>query len=101
MAFLQETSEGVVLRIRLQPRSAPCAIAGVGGEYLKVRVNAPPVEGAANEACRSFLAKQFRIAKGRVIILSGEKSREKRILLRDVRKDVISSRIAEALKKSR
>ncbi len=101
MAFLQETSEGVVLRVRIQPRSAQCAMAGVAGEYLKVRVNAPPVGGAANEACRSFLAKQFRIAKGRVEILSGEKSREKRILLRGVKRDEISSRIAEALKESR
>ena len=100
MRFLQEIPEGVVLRVRVQPRSAKCAIAGDAGDHLKIRVNAPPVKGAANEACRSFLAKQFQLAKGRIDILSGEKSREKRILLRGAQMDTIASTISEALKKS-
>lgn len=100
MAYLQPTSEGVVLRVRVQPRSARSEIAGVVGECLKVRVNAPPAGGAANRACRDFLAKQFGIAKGRVEILSGAKSREKRILLKDVNMDFVSSRISEILKES-
>jgi uncharacterized protein (TIGR00251 family) len=79
------------------PRSARCGITGVVGECLKVRVNAPPVEGAANRACIAFLAKQFGLAKRQVQIISGAKSREKRILLKDVDEEVISSRISEEL----
>lgn len=101
MAFLQETSEGVVVRVRLQPRSARCALAGMTDDYLKVRVTAPPVEGAANEACRSFLAKELRLAKGCVEIISGEKSRDKRVLLRGAQIEEVASTIAEALRKSR
>ena len=100
MAYLQPTSDGVVLRVRVQPRSAKCDITGVVGECLKVRVTAPPAEGAANRVCREFLAEQFGIAKGRVEILSGAKSREKRILLKGVDTDSVSSRLSEILGES-
>ena len=100
MSYLQSTAEGVILRVRVQPRASRCEITDVKGEYLKVRVNAPPVEGAANRACRDYLAKQFGIAKGSVEILSGEKSREKRILLKGIDKDTISSQISEMLEQS-
>lgn len=100
MSYLQSTAEGVILRVRVQPRASRCEITDVKEEYLKVRVNAPPVEGAANRACRDYLAKQFGIAKGSVEILSGEKSREKRILLKGIDKDTISSQISEMLEQS-
>ena len=100
LSYLQSTAEGVVLRIRVQPRASRCEITEATEEHLRIRINAPPVEGAANKACRDYLAKQFGIAKGRVEILSGEKSREKRILLKGIDKDTISSRIAEMLEKS-
>jgi uncharacterized protein (TIGR00251 family) len=100
LGFLQSVSEGVILRVRIQPRAANCEIAGVSGGYLKVRVTAPPVEGAANKACRDFLAKQFGIPKGRIAIVSGEKSRQKRILLKGIREDVVSSQLSAILKES-
>ena len=93
MSHLQGSREGTILHIRLQPRSSKCEIAGVTDDYLKVRVNAPPVEGAANKACCDFLAKFFGIAKGRVQIISGAKSREKRILLKDLDKETVASQI--------
>lgn len=95
--YCKESPEGVVLSVRLQPRSSKCEITGVVGESLKIRVNAPPVEGAANKACRDFLSKFFGIAKGRVEIISGAKSREKRILLRDLDKESVVSLISELL----
>lgn len=69
------------------------------GDCLKLRVNAPPVEGAANEACRQFLSKLFGIAKGRVKILSGAKSRQKRILLEGLDEGTASARISELLQR--
>jgi uncharacterized protein (TIGR00251 family) len=100
LAYLQSSAEGVILRVRVQPRASRCEITDVNEEYVKVRVNAPPVEGAANRACRDYLAKQFGIAKGRVEILSGERSREKRFLLKGIDKDTISSQLSEMLEKS-
>ena len=95
MEYLQPTSEGLILRVRVQPRSSKAGITGVQGDYLKVCVNAPAAEGAANRACREVLAKAFGIPKGRVEIVSGLKSREKRILLKGVEKEAILSRISE------
>lgn len=97
MKYIQPTSEGVVLRVRVQPRSSRSGITGIVGECLKVSVNAPAAEGAANRACRELLAKTFGVAKGRVEIVSGKKSREKRILLKGIDEESISSRISELL----
>jgi hypothetical protein len=69
------------------------------GERLKVCVNAPAAEGAANRACREALAKAFGVSKGRVEIVSGHKSREKSILLRDIDEARAESRLAELLDK--
>ncbi|MEK7798096.1 MAG: DUF167 domain-containing protein, partial [Nitrospirota bacterium] len=45
------------LSVRVQPRASRNEVAGLVGETLKIRLTAPPVEGAANEACLAFLAK--------------------------------------------
>ena len=100
MSYLRATRDGVVLRVRVQPRSSKNEVEGSAGESLKLRVTAPPAEGAANEACRSLLAKRLGIAKGRVEIISGLKSREKRVLLRDVDKKSISSKISDLIQES-
>ena len=93
MNYIQPTSDGVILRVRVQPRSSRSGITGVAGECLKVSVNAPAAEGAANRACREVLAKAFGIAKGRVEIVSGKKSREKRIALKGIDAEEAGSRI--------
>jgi uncharacterized protein (TIGR00251 family) len=97
LKYIQPTSDGVILRVRVQPRSSKSGITGVVEDCLKVSVNAPAAEGAANRACREMLAKTFDIAKGRVEIVSGKKSREKRILLKGVDEASISPRISEIL----
>jgi len=97
LEYIQPTSEGVVLLVRVQPRSSKSGIAGVVGGRLKVCVNAPPAEGAANRACREVLAKSLGLSKGRVEIAAGAKSREKRILLRGADEDSVSLRISEIL----
>jgi hypothetical protein len=89
----------VILRVRVQPRSSKNGIVGVVGGSLKVCVNAPAAEGAANRACRETLAKALGVSKSRIEIVSGHKSREKRVLLREADEEAVSSRIAELLDK--
>lgn len=101
MECVRPTSDGVILRVRVQPRSSKSGIVGVAGGRLKVCVNAPAAEGAANRACRETLAKAFGVSKGRVEIVSGHKSREKRILLNGVDEDAAASRISQLLDKLR
>jgi uncharacterized protein (TIGR00251 family) len=56
-------------------------VAGLIEGSLKIRLTAPPVEGKANRALQSFLAKRLHIAKGDVQIISGHTSRIKRVRL--------------------
>lgn len=81
---VNETSEGVVLAVLLQPRASRTEIVGWQGDELKLRVTAPPVEGAANLLLCDYFAKRLGIAKGRVRLQSGETSRHKRLLLEGV-----------------
>lgn len=78
---LSETPAGVILRVQVQPRSSRNKIVGLQGDALKIKLTSPPVEGAANKACCEYLAKLFGIAKGAVELISGDKSRQKRVLL--------------------
>lgn len=65
------------ISVRLSPRASREEIAGEREDALQVRVTAPPVDGAANEALVRLLAKRLRVAKGAVTIVSGETARTK------------------------
>jgi uncharacterized protein len=72
-----ETGDGVVFGVHVQPRASRNEVCGVQGEELKLRLTSPPVEDAANRLCIEFLAKQLGIAKSRVSIIGGTRSRHK------------------------
>jgi uncharacterized protein (TIGR00251 family) len=86
--MLRETAEGVTLAVRAQPGAKKTAITGVYGEggaaQLKIAVQAPPVEGRANEALIAFLANIFSLPRKSVVLLSGELSRGKVFLIRAI-----------------
>lgn len=71
------TPQGIRLAIRLQPRASRNQVVGTMGDRLKIALTAPPVEGAANAACQAFLAELFKVSKGSVTLVNGEKSRDK------------------------
>jgi len=72
-------SEGpaATFAVRVVPRSAKEGVAGYEGGVLRIRLNAPPVEGKANEALGRFLAKALGVPRGSVSLVSGEKGRNK------------------------
>ncbi len=76
-----ERSEGIEIRIFVQPRASKTEIIGLHGEALKIRIAAPPVDGQVNvELCR-YLARQFGIPQKDVQVKSGVSSRQKRVLI--------------------
>jgi uncharacterized protein (TIGR00251 family) len=77
-----ETSEGLVLNLWVQPGAKKSGWAGTHGDQLKLMIQAPPVEDAANQGCLVFLADWFGVKKSEVLLLKGEKSRSKRFLLK-------------------
>ncbi len=78
------TASGVAIRLHLQPRASRTGICGIHGNELKVRVTSPPVDDAANELCIEFFAKTFRIPKSSISIISGQKSRHKKLFISGV-----------------
>lgn len=81
--WLRQTAAGVELQLLVQPRASRDQLVGEQGDELKVRLAAPPVDGAANAACCAFFAKLCRLPKIHVTLVTGESSRHKRLLLAD------------------
>lgn len=81
---VRDSPEGAVLTVHVQPKASHTEYVGVHGDALKFRVAAPPVEGGANDALRSFLAKRFGLSKGAVVIRAGLASRRKEVVLTGV-----------------
>lgn len=75
----------LVINIKVEPRSSHSGIAGPYGEGLKVKLTSPPVEGRANEELIEILAKEFKISKKDVEIISGKKSKNKIVRLLGVK----------------
>lgn len=76
-----ERSEGIEIRIYVQPRASKTEIIGLHGEALKIRIAAPPVDGQANvELCR-YLARQVGVPQKDVQMKSGVSSRQKRVFI--------------------
>jgi uncharacterized protein (TIGR00251 family) len=69
----------LVLELRVQPSASRDEVVGITQGRLKVRVSAPPLDDAANDRLKTFLARQFGVSRGRVRILSGETGRKKRV----------------------
>lgn len=65
------------IKLRVIPRAKKNQIAGRRGDAVLVRLQAPPVEGAANKALKKFLAKQLGVRAGGIRIVAGERSRDK------------------------
>jgi uncharacterized protein (TIGR00251 family) len=80
MAWFEERDGCIFLCVRVVPRASRDAIVGVmGGEALKIRIQAPPVEGKANAYLVKFLSKQWNIPRSNIEIQSGETGRNKRL----------------------
>ena len=81
-----ETTEGIQFKIKVLPRAAKNEISGIQGDALKLRLTAPPVDGAANEACVQFLAGLLNISKKAVSIVNGHTSQHKIIRIEGIKK---------------
>ena len=79
MSAVEQLSDAMVLRLYIQPKASRDQIVGLHGEKLKVAITAPPVDGQANAHLIKFLAKQFKVAKGMIVIEKGELGRHKQV----------------------
>lgn len=85
-----EKDNTVTFQVRVIPRSSRSEIVGEYDGALKVKLNAPPVDGAANAELIKLLAKEFGVSKSQVEILSGNTSKLKQIKVSGADKNVWS-----------
>lgn len=79
MSWIRTQPDGVTLSLRVTPRSSRNRIDGMAGDALKIRLNAPPVEGKANEALVEFLSDMLGVPRRNVAIEAGAQARIKRV----------------------
>ena len=95
--LFDDSPEGIVLRIHVQPGAGRSAVVGRHGDALKVRVAAPPVEGRANDATRSLLADALGLPQDDVELTGGQSSRTKRFRLKGIDAEEGEKRLRVAL----
>ena len=74
---ISPTAGGVRLRLRVQPRASREELAGLAGGAIRIRLTAPPVDGAANEALVRFLASRLEVSRSAVELVGGRSGRSK------------------------
>ncbi|NLM17180.1 MAG: YggU family protein [Candidatus Riflebacteria bacterium] len=96
--FLTKQAEDeFILRILLLPRSSRSEIAGLQGDRLKLKVHAPPVEGAANKEVIKLLAAEINMRKSDITIIRGSTSRQKDLLLKGVNEETLRNTLGSKI----
>ena len=70
--------------LHIQPRASKTEVVGRHGDAIRIRVKAPPAEGAANDELIRFLAKRFKVARASVRLVSGAAGRHKQVEVADL-----------------
>lgn len=76
---LESVEGGIRLRLRIQPRASRTEVVGLHGDAIRIRLSAPPVDGAANEELVRFLAGLFGVPGRAVEITAGHSGRTKTV----------------------
>lgn len=87
----------VTFKVRVIPRAGRTGIAGTRGDALLVRVAAPPADGAANAALVRLLAVVLGVPPSAVALISGERSRHKRVAVSGASVDAVAAALSAVL----
>ncbi len=85
--WMTQEPDGVCLSLHCQPGARQTRVCGLHGDRLKIALAAPAVDNQANQFLVGWLADQFGIPKDRVVLVSGQTSRQKRVRLSGVSLD--------------
>ena len=91
--ILQISKEGIILNVKLVPNSSFNKICDYNEDYLKIKISSPPVDNRANKELIEFCSKLFDINKSKISIISGEKSKIKKIFLKGANPSIISQKL--------
>jgi uncharacterized protein (TIGR00251 family) len=90
---IESSGTGVLISVRVIPRAGKSGIAGTRGDALLVRLQAPPVDGAANAELVEVLARALQVPKRAVEIVSGDRSRTKRVRVSGIDRATAGARL--------
>jgi len=90
---ITEADGSVTFSVRVVPRSSRNQIVGVEGGALKIKLTAPPVEGAANAALIEFIAEWLGVRRSAVSIISGDKARNKLVRVSGVTREQVMTKV--------
>ncbi len=94
---ITKSKGGVQFAVTLQPRSSRNEIVGLHNDALKIKLTAPPVDGAANALCSKFLGKTFGVSPSQVTIVSGATNRNKIIHIEGMDEPTLTGLLASYL----
>jgi uncharacterized protein (TIGR00251 family) len=94
--FLRVQADGVLLSVKLQPRASANEIGDALGNELRIKVTAPPVDAAANEALVKFLARHLNCPRNRVELVRGHTSRHKTLKLYGLTPEDVAAKLGKA-----
>lgn len=77
--FLTWQEDGALIDVAVVPNARRTGLAGLHDQALRLRLSAPPVDGAANETLQRWLAEEVGVARSQVQLLRGASSRRKRL----------------------
>ena len=84
MAAVGSLPTSALLIIHVVPRARRSEVAGRHGDALKIRIAAPPVDGAANAELVRFLAERLDVPRGAVTVVSGTSGRRKTVAIQGI-----------------
>lgn len=91
--IVQDSKAGAVLTVHIQPKASTTECVGLHGAAIKIRIAAPPIDGAANSELIRFLARTLSIPLAAVHIESGASGRHKRVRLQGVTAAHVTARL--------
>jgi uncharacterized protein (TIGR00251 family) len=94
---LRPDGAGCLLKVKVTPRGSADAVLGIAEGALRIRLTAPPVEGAANAAARAFLSDLLGVPKRAVELARGQTARAKTFRIDGLASDIVRARLAKAL----
>jgi uncharacterized protein (TIGR00251 family) len=97
MIAVTDHAEGCVLPVRAQPGARRAGVQGEQAGALKVAVTAPPQDGRANEALVEALRQALGVKRSQVELIGGQTSRDKRFLIRGLKRAELEERLAALL----
>jgi uncharacterized protein (TIGR00251 family) len=93
---IADSPDGAILALKIVPRAGRTALAGTRDQAVLVRLAAAPVDGAANAALLAFLADLLQVPRHRLEIVSGGKSRSKRVKVMGMSAATVAARLGLA-----